>query len=151
MISRFEWLYIRSRIEKIKNILFTFEMDQKGLYSKWQKYIDLPQQRKEKLSRQWDQYYRNCAESPSGKLFWSVYKDFKLGNFSKAKEKAKSAREVYDNSSRVPKPSSLDPEELRRKMDRYFRMKSTLSELEHIYKEYLSVYGKQKEVLQGLE
>lgn len=151
MISRFEWMHIKSKIDRIKEVIFEFEMNQDGLYAKWEKYMALPQERKEKLLKQWDAYYHKCAESESGNLFWSLYSDFKVGNVEKIKEKSEKSKELRLKSKKILKPSSIDPEVLRRKMMNYFKLKSTLKELESVHKEYLLVYGKQKEVLESLD
>lgn len=138
MISRYEWLYTKVQIDKLSNLIFSFENEQTSLYKKWEKYMHMNDQERELLDAQWNEYYKKCREEEYGKLFFSVKDAFKRNDkklLQQIIDKSKSMTVSYNRQ-----PSSIDPNELVHKIQPYFMMKNELSKLEFLYKEYAEVY-----------
>lgn len=139
MISRFEFLYIKEKIKKIENILFEYEMKSE-VYRAWDRYIHLTAQEKEEIENKWNNYYQNCKNSFWGKAFF--YLKEKFFSFVLIKKTIDILRDLANkrNIKPLPKPDSIDPFELKTKINSYYRLKSELNGLKKIYEEYSGVY-----------
>lgn len=131
MISRPEYLYLKSRSEKIGNQLFDFEYKSE-LYQMWTKYINLSEDEKVKLHNAWNNYYKQAHDGYYGQMFR------KAGKVNQLKEVIK---EMYEaNVPYIKTPSTLDPNELVIKMRRYFELKNKFNVYKDTLEEYAPVY-----------
>lgn len=159
MISRYEWLYIKGRIAKIEDILRHYEQGQiknpdykeedfanlqkmewipDTTYDRWRNYMALPEATREKLTKDWDEYYKKCRNNDYGKLFFSMRQAFREQNISLLKEMVAKSHTL--TAPHIVKPSTIDPNELIEKMEPYFMMKGSLRKLKVTYDEYEKVY-----------
>jgi len=139
MISRFEYLYTKSQIQKISNFLFKYELEN-GTYKEWDRFIHYNDQERAEMESEWDNYYKSCAESYWGKVFWGLYKFFRLNQLIKPE-----IQKALIGDTRigfVKKPDSVDPTEIRSKMSSYFALKSKLEQLRKLQEEYAPVYDR---------
>jgi hypothetical protein len=146
MISRFEFLYIKSRIEKIEKRLFDFETES-PLYEEWDKWLHLNKQEQGEVLARWDKYYEECRNSFWGKAFFYLKEKFYQGvNIKILVEKIKKEAEKR-NIQPVKKPDGLDPFELfyNQKLNTYRTLKSDLAKLKDLYNEFLPVYGRSED------
>lgn len=152
MISRIEYLYTKSKLKRLEDVIFHFEAgeiwDEKknefvgnDLYSKWSIYRNLPLSEKQKLEQEWDNYYLLCKQTPIGQLFWNeLAPAFENRDREKVRTLVIKARTIKKESPR--KPSSIEPEELERRMSGYFQMKRHIKNLQEVIDEYSIVYEK---------
>lgn len=142
MISKPEFEYTKIRIKKIEDSLFDYEL-KNPLYRKYDAYKKMSPQEKEKLQKEWNEYYERVRQTPIWKDMVLGMKALKNGQVELVKE---IARRNKDYNTFLPKPPLEDPEFLEYKMSRYHEVKTLLKVLKAKYDEYLPLYGSKKEI-----
>ncbi len=137
MISRAEYLYLKSRSEKIGNQLFDCEYKSE-LYQMWTKYMNLSEDEKVKLKNAWNNYYKQAHDGYYGQMFRKAGRAAEDGKVNQLKEVVREMNEA--NVPYIKTHSTLDPDELVIKMRRYFELKNKLKELKDALEEYAPVY-----------
>lgn len=161
MISRAEYLYNKSQIKRIDDILFHFKLgqvwsgelktwvaDSKKLYDTWDAYIHLNDQERAELEGQWVEYYKQTAEGYYGFMFTVAslaYRENDKGALSAVIDQVKAS-----NARKTIPPSNIDPEELTIAMRGYFNLKNKLIQMKEIHEEYKEVYETKSSVTSNL-
>lgn len=141
MISRNEYLYTKLKASKMRDSLFDFE--NKGeTYPLWIKYQALPHLVKQTLDLEWDNYYQRAHLSYYGLMFNLARTAFKQNDIILLKSLIEQAR--TSEYTPLPKPSSIDPTELKTKMNRYFEYRHDAEQLDKIIEEYAPIYESKK-------
>lgn len=142
MISRNEFLYTRIKLEELKETMSDIEFKSET-YSKWAKWLKLPQDEKDKLENSWNEYYKKCADSPWGRCFFEARSAFKKGIATKKVIEERMSQ--VEETPKIPMPSSIDPALLLIEVRPYFAISSKVRELQKTYDEYKGVYEKKDE------
>jgi len=141
MISRFEYLYLESKVKKLEDILFTYEFEDKT-YLAYQKWLRLDPEQKNRIIKEWNDYYKKCQDSEIGKLFQEARIALKAKQWDKVKELSNKAKEM--EFVPITKPSSIDPYFFEHELSGYYLTKSKLKDLKNTVDEYKTVYGKKE-------
>lgn len=159
MISKNEYLYAKSRLAKLEDLIFHFEVgqiwkeekdkngeevgqwvvDKDSLYKAYLTYSNMSIADKELLANKWKQYYKDVKAGPRAQLYFNELKPaFIAGNMELVK--ALVAKSKTLPLSGAKQPSSIDPDELLRKLNGYMTAKSATKVLRALVKEYKDIY-----------
>lgn len=156
MISRYEFLYVKSQIKKIQESLDILVM---GVYDKqdpryetyrqyllWKEFNQLPWGRQEEIRAMWAAYYTKCSQSPAGKRFWEAKNAGLRKDTRKVMDLANEAKLDLELklTKNIPRPGEFDPDELNRKMHWIRDMQKEKEILVAQYNEYKDVYEKKE-------
>lgn len=156
MISRFEFLYLKSQIKKIQSVLDILIL---GVYDKkdpryetyrqyllWKEFNELPWGRQSEIRAMWADYYTQCSRSEAGKRFWQAKDAGMVRDTSKVKDLANEAKLDIELklTKDIPRPGEFDPDELNRKMRWVTDLQEEKERLVAQYNEYKDVYEKKE-------
>lgn len=161
MISRAEYLYTKSKMEKLSQVLFNFEMNS-STYKEWMTWINggagldgKTLSMRAKSIQEWNEYYKQAAEGYYGKAFFGLKKDFVdlIGSTDdKAKEdkitalRAKIKEMDESNIPYLRKPTSIEPTSFYQdpKLLEYINLKEKYLTMKQLVEEYQPVYESKK-------
>ncbi len=140
MISRYEYLYIKSKIKNMENVIFEYQNG--STYATWEKYLALNDTQKKELEDNWDKYYQDIRNGYYAKQANKAAQAFKING---GIQSTRIVKEIVEEvrQSKVPyikKPSSIDPEELKMKMHSYFVYINKLNQMKKLVEEFSPVY-----------
>lgn len=155
MLTRYEYLYTKNKAKKLNDKLFDFkngrvwdekkkEFQEVDTYKKYLIYAGYPESKKQELKEKWNAYYKKCAESPYGKIFWAMKSLYFIKDMEGIKKLVKKSKELIDVTP-ITKPSSIDPFELLMQISSYNLLKYELKILNDLIDEYSPIYEKQSE------
>lgn len=145
MISRQEYKYIKSKINRLEQSLLEFEVGS-PIWKQLDRFLHLNQQEREELIAEWDRYFDLCRQGYWGKAFFSLKPIFKVGESETIKIAIKLLKE-NDPKEEINSPTGQDPATLFRELDGYFSAKNNLKKLKEVEDEYQPVYGSKEETL----
>lgn len=148
MISKYEYLYAKKKKDDLKLKLANYEA-KSNVYAMWKKWLAMSPVDQEKLMNDWSSYYKACYNSYYGRKFWEARKHFtNWMSTSNGEDKAKLLAIVQEvKTSTVPflkTPSSVDPDELERRLRRYYEMKKKQQEYQDMFDEYEEIFEPKK-------
>jgi len=153
MISRNEYLYLKSRLAKRELVISEFELKSK-LYSQWIELKSLPQEEYRKRVKAWSEYYKDVRNSPVGLLLKEMA-SLTRGSvgYELSSEKKQRIREIMakseaakDETNRMlTKPPYEDPLFVEEKIGVYKTYVAETENMRRLVAEFLDVYEPQKE------
>lgn len=152
-MTRTEYLQLKMKLQKLKSQTLDFQggfepFREEGLHLKWTKYQALSDEQKLKLEHQWSAYYLAVQNGYSGQKLKEASVLMRSG---KKAELLALVSEVKAHPFEISKPSSIDPDELKRKMGPYFEALGTIKKWEGLIEQYVPVYeGKKSQVAMDL-
>lgn len=151
-MTKSEYFETKVKCKKLKSQVQDFELgfkpfDEEKLYDIWKKYQALPEPQKQAVRAQWDEYYEAVRGGYFGQKAREASQLMKSGQTEKLKELV---AEVKYTDNKLKTPSSIDPEELERKMWPYFNGLSTIKKWEDLLEQYGPLY-ESKRSLQSMD
>lgn len=145
-MTKTEYFETKVKCKKLKSQVQDFELgfkpfDEEKLYDVWKKYQALSEPQKQALRRQWDEYYEAARGGYFGQKAREASQLMKSGQTEKLKELV---AEVKYTDNKLKKPSSIDPDELERKMWPYFNAITTVKKWDELLEQYAPLYESKK-------
>lgn len=117
----------QERHTQLKENIQWFEERKPKLMKKWWAYLKLTQKEVGELIVKWDKYYSAVRNTRAYKKYRELKGAFDNSNMERVNVLAKeSVKQLEENSFELSKPSSVDPEDLRRYMGRYIAWQGEL-------------------------
>ena len=111
----------------LKEYISTFEEREKDLLSKWKIYQNLSQHEISELKTKWAKYYNDCRKTKVYELFRKQSEAFRLGDKQTVLDIAKEMGRIREAGEfECQKPSSIDPEQMRMRLQPYWKVKDLL-------------------------
>lgn len=141
MISRNEFLYHQSKLQRLENSLFEFECTN-PVFLAWRKWDAMSHAQKQEVVRKWEQYYKQVYESEAYKDFVEGQEALALRHVARVKELAQKAKERNEKGVFLQKPTSVDPSSFDKLLQPYRVAKANVGAIKAIVEEYSAVYGR---------
>lgn len=111
----------------LKEYVSDFEERESDLIKKWNVYIHLTQSEMSELKSKWAKYYKDCRSTKVYSLFRKQSEAFRLGDKQTVLDIAKEMGRIREAGEfECQKPSSIDPEEMRMRLQPYWKVKDLL-------------------------
>ena len=111
----------------LKDYLSKFKERESELLKKWFLYQKLNQSQVEELKSKWTKYYDDCRKTKVYELFRKQSVAFKAGEKQTVLDIAREMSRIREAGEfECQKPSSIDPDEMRRRLQPYWHVKDLL-------------------------
>lgn len=112
---------------RLKKYLSDFKERESDLLKKWNVYQNLTQSQINELKAKWDKYYDDCRKTKVYELFRKQSEAFKINDLTTLKEISEEMTRIRENNEfEYQKPSSIDPDEMRMRLQPYWVVKDLL-------------------------
>lgn len=131
-----------AKYRRIREGMTLFEKREKDLIEKWNKYQRLTNRQKSDLKVAWDRYYVKAKDTFACKNYFKQLKAYETGDMATVKECQKDAKRIMkEGAYQLKQPSSIDPEEMARRMRSYLETQEFLTGRSNPYVETKDVFG----------
>lgn len=112
---------------RLKNFVSSFEEREKELIAKWKIYSNLSQSQMSDLKSKWARFYEDSRNTKIYELFRKQSEAFKLGDKQTVLDIAREMTRISEEGEfEYKKPSSIDPDEMRMRLQGYWQVKDLL-------------------------
>lgn len=112
---------------RLKNFVSSFEEREKELIAKWKIYSNLSQSQMSDLKSKWARFYEDSRNTKIYELFRKQSEAFKLGDKQTVLDIAREMTRISEAGEfEYKKPSSIDPDEMRMRLQGYWQVKDLL-------------------------
>lgn len=152
MISKNEYFYLKSRLQKKEFAIAEFELKH-PLYSQWVELKNVGRDEVSKRIKVWNTYYENIRHSTVGLLLKEVASLTKVGiggimpNETRIEIRecvAKSEEAKNQTNKMLQRPPYEDPLYIQYKISGYLQAVNDVAEIKRMAEEYKEVYEKEK-------
>lgn len=146
MIKKYNNEESDSKYKRLRKYLSDFEEREKDLLAKWKIYSNLTQHQMGELKSKWIKYYDDCRKTKVYELFRKQSEAFKINDLTTLKEISEEMTRIRENNEfEYTKPSSIDPDEMRMRLQPYWTVKDLLEGTEISEKsETKNIFGKKE-------
>lgn len=138
-----------NKYKRLKKYLSDFEQRESELLKMWSLYQKLTQSQINDLKSKWIKYYDDCRKTKVYELFRKQSEVFKLGDKQTVVEIDKEMTMIREkNEFEYTKPSSIDPDEMRMRLQPYWQVKDLLEGTDRSEpSEAKDIFGKKSDLI----